>query len=407
MQTKRQKIGLKVTIYSKENRKCALRKKYNSNEDFRSRMLKQKKCMYMNAAFKSNIQMKNKNRYHENILYRSKQIRQNAERVIQKYASDLEHRKQVLHKNKNKYFVDLKHREEKKKSFVRKYMFDDQHREHMKNKGKERYRKDIEYKESVKRKTIEKYKTDFEHRMSLKQKIMKKYEEDETYRLKKKVANAHRYRTNQGFKAEVQQRAAKRYQTNADVQLKVKNCSKSTYQSSETAKRKKKDNVALNRKIKKLKLEEEGEVVIQFKQKLKEGPDYVCCCCHRILFKKQVQACEKQMYDKTDASKNISEVCLQEKYLHTCSDSCPEMCTKSSMWICFTCHRKILSGKLPAEAVANCMNLEDIPPELSNLNNMEQHLIAMHIPFMKVMALPHGGQKNIFFLVLTFVFHLI
>lgn len=85
-------------------------------------MLKQKKCMYMNAAFKSSIQMKNKNRYHGNIFYRSKQIRQNAERVIQKYASDLEHRKQVLHKNKNKYFVDLKHREEKKKSFVRKYM---------------------------------------------------------------------------------------------------------------------------------------------------------------------------------------------------------------------------------------------------------------------------------------------
>lgn len=41
------------------------------------------------------------------------------------------------------------------------------------------------------------------------------------------------------------------------------------------------------------------------------------------------------------------------------------------------------------------MNLEDIPPELSNLNSMEQHLIALHIPFMKVMALPHGGQKNI------------
>lgn len=41
------------------------------------------------------------------------------------------------------------------------------------------------------------------------------------------------------------------------------------------------------------------------------------------------------------------------------------------------------------------MNVEDIPPELSNLNSMEQHLIAMHIPFMKIMALPHGRQKNI------------
>ena len=41
------------------------------------------------------------------------------------------------------------------------------------------------------------------------------------------------------------------------------------------------------------------------------------------------------------------------------------------------------------------MCLDDIPPELNELNSLEKHLIAMHIPFMKVMALPHGGQQNI------------
>lgn len=142
-------------------------------------------------------------------------------------------------------------------------------------------------------------------------------------------------------------------------------------------------------------MKEEEEVVTQFKEIAKEGPEYVCACCQRILFRKQVQACEKQMYGKNDASKNISEICIQDKYLHICSESCPKMCTKLSLWICFTCHRKILSGKLPAEAAANCMNLEDVPPELSKLNSIEQHLIAMHIPFMKIMPLPHGGQKNL------------
>lgn len=267
-------------------------------------------------------------------------------------------------------------------------MFDDQHREHVKNMSREKYREDIEYKESlkrrsiqkyktdlkhqenVKRRSIEKYKTDNEHRIAVKKKIMKKYEEDETYRLKKKAANVRRYSANETFKAGVQQRAAKRYQTNTEVQLKMKNCSKSSYQSSEVAKRKKKDNVGLNRKVKKLKLEEEEEVVTQFKEIAKEGPEYVCACCQRILFRKQVQACEKQMYGKNDASTNISEICIQDKYLHICSESCPKMCTKLSLWICFTCHRKILSGKLPAEAAANCMNLEDVPPELSKLNSM-------------------------------------
>lgn len=41
------------------------------------------------------------------------------------------------------------------------------------------------------------------------------------------------------------------------------------------------------------------------------------------------------------------------------------------------------------------MALEDIPEELKQLNSLEKHLIAIHIPFMKVFALPHGGQQNI------------
>lgn len=111
MKTKRQN-ALKLSIDSIENRKSALRKKYNNDNDFRRRMLEQKKCMYLNAAFKSRSQIKSKNRYHENIAYQSKQIKQG----IQKYALDLEHRKKVLQRSKNKYFLDLKHKEKKRKS---------------------------------------------------------------------------------------------------------------------------------------------------------------------------------------------------------------------------------------------------------------------------------------------------
>ena len=65
------------------------------------------------------------------------------------------------------------------------------------------------------------------------------------------------------------------------------------------------------------------------------------------------------------------------------------------MWICYTCHRKILRGDIPAESAFNQMCLDNIPTDLKELNSLEKHLIAMHIPFMKVMALPHGGQQNI------------
>lgn len=59
------------------------------------------------------------------------------------------------------------------------------------------------------------------------------------------------------------------------------------------------------------------------------------------------------------------------------------------------CHRKIISGEIPPEAAANNMYLDPVPVELSRLNSLEQHLISLHIPFMKVMDLPKGGQKNI------------
>ncbi len=63
--------------------------------------------------------------------------------------------------------------------------------------------------------------------------------------------------------------------------------------------------------------------------------------------------------------------------------------------ICHTCDRKICEGKIPAESVANNLALDPIPNELNSLNSLEQHLIAKNIPFMKMLALPRGGQNGV------------
>ena len=39
------------------------------------------------------------------------------------------------------------------------------------------------------------------------------------------------------------------------------------------------------------------------------------------------------------------------------------------------------------------MHLSEIPAELNCLNSLEQHLIARHIPFMKLLCLPRGRQR--------------
>lgn len=183
MKTKREYTGLKVPVDSIRNRKSALKEKYNNNTNFRMKMLEQKKDMYLNADFKYRSQMKDRNRYHENVEYRSNKIKNGT----QKYALNCEYRNQVLSRSKNKYLLDLEYRKGKKDSLVRKYMLDDQHREHVKNTVKEKYSKNIEFKEKVKKRGIEKYKTDIEHRKAVKQAIKKKYEEDESYRMRKKL----------------------------------------------------------------------------------------------------------------------------------------------------------------------------------------------------------------------------
>ena len=41
------------------------------------------------------------------------------------------------------------------------------------------------------------------------------------------------------------------------------------------------------------------------------------------------------------------------------------------MWICKTCHLTLKQGKMPAQAKGNNLGLADIPPELSDLNELE------------------------------------
>ncbi|XP_062581095.1 uncharacterized protein LOC134242909 [Saccostrea cucullata] len=314
---------------------------------------------------------------------------------IEKYKTDLEHQQSVKKASIEKYKTDLEHQQSVKKASIKKYKTDLEHQQNVKKASIEKYKTDLEHQQSIKRRSSEKYKTDLEHKITVKQRASKRYKEDESYRAKSKAAFVLKYNTNETFRSKMQKRGTRRYHTDTEYQSKAKKSTKSSYQSSAEVRKSKKEEVQQKRRLKQMNMKQEEDIVRLFKEKAKEGPNYVCTCCHRLFFQNQVQACEHQMYHKSESAKSISEICLLDKYLHECSESCPESCTKSSLWICYTCHRKIMSGKAPAEAAANSMVVEDIPSELTNLNSLEQHLIAMHIPFMKVMALPHGGQKNV------------
>ena len=68
---------------------------------------------------------------------------------------------------------------------------------------------------------------------------------------------------------------------------------------------------------------------------------------------------------------------------------------RERQWICHTCHTHLKKGAMPSLAVANKLELTDIPPEQCDLNILERHLIAKCIKFAKMIPLPKGRQQCI------------
>ena len=113
-----------------------------------------------------------------------------------------------------------------------------------------------------------------------------------------------------------------------------------------------------------------------FKQKIREGPYYICSVCNRILYRKSVLILVKSKYNS------------QQFFTDTKSFDGKE-------YICKTCHPKVSKGNLPCQAVYNNLYVDKIPEELSTLEKLEQILIAQRIVFQKIVIMPKGQQRKI------------
>ena len=108
----------------------------------------------------------------------------------------------------------------------------------------------------------------------------------------------------------------------------------------------------------------------------KEGPDYTCVCCNHLMYRKTVIEFKVTKYNKAPDDFTVPDSGIKQ-------------------WMCKTCDNPLKRGKLPAQAKANNLDLEDIPSELSDLNSLEVRFISLRIPFMKMVALPCGKQRAI------------
>ena len=139
------------------------------------------------------------------------------------------------------------------------------------------------------------------------------------------------------------------------------------------------------RQTKKLKYETVQDAMNKFNDECCKQAVYICTSCHRLVWRRGVNEFKINKYDKI--SVELRNAVLADKH---CISS-----TDGSTYICLNCDRTLKSGRVPAQSKANCMDLEEIPDELKDLNNLELHTICKRILFMKLVKLPRGKQKGI------------
>ena len=125
--------------------------------------------------------------------------------------------------------------------------------------------------------------------------------------------------------------------------------------------------------------------VSAFHSEVKLGPDYVCTCCHRVMYRKSVILCNKAKYTKAGA--DVVQKVFSADLSYISFDG--------KQWVCRTCDRTLKRGNMPLQAKANGLQLCQVPPELSSLNALQLRLICLRVPFMKMVALPTGKQRSI------------
>ncbi|XP_071152909.1 uncharacterized protein [Mytilus edulis] len=321
------------------------------------------------------------------------------EKQNRKYEQDRSYRESKKRKSIQKYANDIEHNSYVRKSSIQKYADDDDFKSKVKQASIQKYADDDDFKREVKRASIQKYADDDDFKSKVKQASIQKYADDDDFKSKVKQASIQKYADDDDFRREVKQASIQKYADDDDFKREVKRASIQKYADDDDFRSKVKDQILTRRKNAKEDSSDVTKVIENFRKNVSKGPEFVCSCCFRLLFQNQVVQCKRELY-KPGCGKDIADICISEKYLHRCSEECKDEClyqgaSRATLWICYTCHRKILKGKIPAESFANNLALEDIPLELNRLNQLEQHLISLNIPFMKIVALPKGGQKAV------------
>ncbi|CAF1529758.1 unnamed protein product, partial [Adineta steineri] len=316
---------------------CKSRKKYRDNNVFRDKEKKRNRKSTIekynnNEEFRENEKTRNRKsaieKYNNNEEFREKEKTRNRKSATEKYNNNKNfHEKEKIRKKKemfNRYHINKNFRQQQKLRSNQNILF--------------KYRNDPVYQKNIKE--------------YAKRQAFSKYVSDNSKRLKKIQYAINFYRNN--------------YTPNIQKQRQLYNQRRRIMNKYLIAQS---HNCVLKHRnlyIKNLKI---------FRDVIQEGPDYTCRVCGLALFRNQVIPYIKEKYITKNMSVEMKE--RIESYLNNSS-------LIEDTWICISCSDKIKKKAMPSRAIVNKLEVSDVPSELKKLNDLEKHLIALRLPFMKI-----------------------
>ncbi|KAL3983641.1 sodium/potassium-transporting ATPase subunit beta [Sarotherodon galilaeus] len=337
----------------KENQKKKERQKYASNKEY-----KEKKKSCTSKAYKNNPEVRRKQQQYMKRRYcENDEFRQKKEDYIKRYFSE-----------------NATVRQKQRQYIKRRYCENDEFRKKQQLYIKRRYCDNAEFRQKQKNYITKRYQECPEFRERQRSRVTQRYAHDNTFRLR------HRQLMKQLMRDRYQSNLAFRIMHNMRCAMKIKRKYRWVNRQTQES-----DNSVIT------------EAISVFKSQIKAGPSYPCTVCFKASFPNQVRPCTRSNYVKNP---HVGATCLTGRFVHVCDENCRnEQCNvpdeRKREWICHTCHNHLKNGSMPALAVSNKLDLADIPPELSDLNILERHLIAKCIPFAKIIPLPKGRQRAI------------
>ena len=157
----------------------------------------------------------------------------------------------------------------------------------------------------------------------------------------------------------------------------------------------------------------------KFMKLLLEKPEYVCTCCHHMLFRKTVKKFNIDEYEMTNpivkkslsyryqmiitnnSNSTGSGKCEYHKYNWNESSGDEHELNEDTFieeFICIQCRNclKLRKPKMPDQACANGLLLDVIPQDLLHLSSLERCLISYQIPFITLIVMRrYGGHYKV------------